>query len=259
MNEEAVLLFESAPVMMHAVGKDLRIVKVNRAWIDRMGYEPEEARGRLPFDFLTEESRLRHFADALPLFMHSGSIRNVGCRFRTKSGAIFDALVSAERHDPPSAGIHGYAAIYDIDDPAGWQMASGTLKSVRQGARLASECQDSQTLLSDKVLSRAVVDEELAREALGTFIELMGDVSRHLGGVHQTLSEFNEEIAVSWREIPSLLSVVATDLSKLTEAVAGMANSMERDRQAKRPELPHWLGGENDDKRDDFEGSGPAL
>ncbi len=52
-------LFDHASVMMHAVDKDHRIVKVNRRWLETLGYEKEEVLGREPTDFLTEESRAR--------------------------------------------------------------------------------------------------------------------------------------------------------------------------------------------------------
>ena len=52
-------LFDTAPVMMHGIDRDFRIVKVNRRWLETMGYESNEVLGRKPTDFQTEDSRAR--------------------------------------------------------------------------------------------------------------------------------------------------------------------------------------------------------
>ena len=51
-NERPGLIFESAPVMMHSIDRDGRIVAVNREWLKRLGYERDEVLGRKSIDFL---------------------------------------------------------------------------------------------------------------------------------------------------------------------------------------------------------------
>ena len=40
------ILFDSARVMMHAVDKDFQIVKVNRRWLETLGYKKNKVLGR---------------------------------------------------------------------------------------------------------------------------------------------------------------------------------------------------------------------
>ena len=89
------ILFDSARVMMHAVDKDFQIVKVNRRWLETLGYEANEVLGRKSTDFLTEESRIRAVTDTLPLFQRTGSARSIAlpqarCRawFRVPRGQV---------------------------------------------------------------------------------------------------------------------------------------------------------------------------
>ena len=68
-------LFENAPVMMHSTCPDGRLLRVNRRWLQTLGYDWEDVQGRKSTDFLTEESRLWASQDALPLFLRVGSAR----------------------------------------------------------------------------------------------------------------------------------------------------------------------------------------
>ena len=61
-------VFDKAPVMLHAIDDEGRIVKVNGAWLAMLGYREDEVIGRPSTDFLTAESRARALTDALPLF-----------------------------------------------------------------------------------------------------------------------------------------------------------------------------------------------
>ena len=90
------ILSDHAPVMMHAVDKDFRIVKVNPRWLERLGYEREEVLGRNPPDFATEESRIRSVNDTLPHFWRVGSARSVGYQLVRKDGQVADVLLDAK-------------------------------------------------------------------------------------------------------------------------------------------------------------------
>ncbi len=72
------VVFDGAPLMMHAVDKDFRIVKVNRRWLQRMGYKRAEVLGRRPTDFLTEELRALAAKDVIPAIWHEGSSHSSG-------------------------------------------------------------------------------------------------------------------------------------------------------------------------------------
>ena len=69
--------------MMHAVDKDFQIVKVNRRWLETLGYKKNKVLGRKVTDLLTEESSIRAVKDVLPLFQQAGSEhRNAVCEER---------------------------------------------------------------------------------------------------------------------------------------------------------------------------------
>ena len=71
--------------MMHSLGPDGRLIKVNRLWLQTLGYDWEDVQGRKSTEFLTEESRLWASHDTLPLFWRVGSARSVGYQFVKKT------------------------------------------------------------------------------------------------------------------------------------------------------------------------------
>ena len=72
------MLFDRAPVMMHATDGEGRLIRVNRLWLRRMGYEKDEVLGHKSTEFLTAESRQRAINDTLPLYCRVGCARSVG-------------------------------------------------------------------------------------------------------------------------------------------------------------------------------------
>ena len=72
------VVFDCAPVMLHSIDRDGRIVKVNRRWLQELGYEESEVIGRRSTEFLTDESRTRALSDTLPLFWQTGSAHGLG-------------------------------------------------------------------------------------------------------------------------------------------------------------------------------------
>lgn len=93
--EEFRNLYEKAPVLMHSVGIDRRLLSVNDEWLARLGYERAEVLGRHSTDFLTPESR--RYADevVIPRFLKQGYLRDVDYQMVTKSGEVLDVQLSA--------------------------------------------------------------------------------------------------------------------------------------------------------------------
>ena len=89
-------LFENAPVMMHTIGQDGRLIRVNHRWLEELGYEREEVLGRKSIDFLTAESQVRALRDTLPLFWRVGSARSIGYQILRKDRQVLDVLLDAE-------------------------------------------------------------------------------------------------------------------------------------------------------------------
>ncbi len=89
------MLFEQAPVMMHSIDRQGRLLDVNGVWLETMGYTREEVEGRPVTDFMTPESRAYAESVALPRFLESGQAIDISFMFSTKSGETVDVLASA--------------------------------------------------------------------------------------------------------------------------------------------------------------------
>ncbi|MFK8184429.1 MAG: EAL domain-containing protein [Phormidesmis sp.] len=94
-------LYEEAPVMMHCIDPQGRLLSVSTYWLDVMGYKHDEVIGRYYVEFLTEPSRRYALATAIPKYVHTGLCRNAPYQMVKKSGEIMDTQVSttAERND----------------------------------------------------------------------------------------------------------------------------------------------------------------
>ena len=88
-------LYEKAPVLMHSVGLDRRLLSVNDEWLARLGYERSEVLGRPSTDFLTPESRRQAEETMIPRFIAQGVLRDVEYQMVTKSGDVLDVQLSA--------------------------------------------------------------------------------------------------------------------------------------------------------------------
>ncbi|OYU00378.1 MAG: hypothetical protein CFE40_03495 [Burkholderiales bacterium PBB1] len=88
-------LYEKAPVLMHSVGIDRRLLSVNDEWLARLGYERSEVLGRPSTDFLTPESCRYAEEVVIPMFLKQGFLRDVDYQMVTKSGEVLDVQLSA--------------------------------------------------------------------------------------------------------------------------------------------------------------------
>lgn len=160
------ILFQRAPVIMHAVDKNQRIVKVNRRWLDLMGYQRDEVLGRLSTDFLTEESRLLAARDALPLFWRLGSARSVIYQFARQNGRVLDALVDAEVCPVTECEFAAYATIREAHDPIQREQASATLKKLKEitdtQVRMQALLENAQEIFTEVFRGVARLPREMA-------------------------------------------------------------------------------------------------
>ena len=124
------LIVEQAPVPVHVVDANFKITRVNRRWLDKLGYERSEVLGRPSTDFLSGESRESALRDVLPLFRRAGSSRSVGKNFKTKDGRAVPVLLDAQvcRADML---CYAFAVMRDPDDPAQYEEASATFAALR--------------------------------------------------------------------------------------------------------------------------------
>ena len=88
-------LYDRAPVMLHSIDREGRLIAVSDAWLKALGYERKEVLGRRSTDFLTPKSRVFARDWVLPAFYKTGSCSNVPYQMVKKDGDIIQVLLSA--------------------------------------------------------------------------------------------------------------------------------------------------------------------
>lgn len=124
------LIVKHAPVPVHVVDANFKITRVNRRWLDKLGYERSEVLGRPSTDFLSGESRERALRDVLPLFRRAGSSRSVGLNFETKVGRVVPILIDAQVCGIDARLCYAFAVLRDPDDPVQYEGASATFEAL---------------------------------------------------------------------------------------------------------------------------------
>ncbi|MGD1907879.1 MAG: PAS domain S-box protein [Leptolyngbyaceae cyanobacterium] len=94
-------LYQKTPVMLHSIDHQGCLLSVSDYWLEKLGYSEHEVIGRKSSDFLTPESQ--HYAKevVLPEYFKNGFCKDVPYQMVTKTGGVFDVLLSAtaERDD----------------------------------------------------------------------------------------------------------------------------------------------------------------
>ncbi len=110
-------LYNETPVLLHSVGRDLRLVDVNDYWLKTMGYARNEVIGRKVTDFYTEASKKYALDVVQPVFFRDGIVNDVSYQFIKKNGDVIDVLLSATaERDADGNVIHSQSVIQDISE-----------------------------------------------------------------------------------------------------------------------------------------------
>jgi PAS domain S-box-containing protein len=110
-------LYQQAPVMLHTIDPEGRLLEVNEQWLKTMGYTREEVIGRRAHDFLTEESKQRQQDEVIPRFHADGFVRDEAFQAVTRNGAIIDVLATAfSKTDADGAPTPYTVSIRDITE-----------------------------------------------------------------------------------------------------------------------------------------------
>lgn len=88
-------IFELAPVMMHSLDVDGRLLAVNQRWLEETGYARESVIGRSITAVLTPESAERTVREGLPRLWREGALRDVELRIVRHDRSVFDARLDA--------------------------------------------------------------------------------------------------------------------------------------------------------------------
>ena len=224
-------LFDNAPVMLHAIDVDGRLLKVNQKWLEELGYEPEEVLSRKCYDFLTAESRARAAAVILPSFLKSGKARNVGYRFVAKKGQVLELLLDAERILGPDGNQESIAAIYyhDLDQ---WKLVSNTFQVLshltgtrRELAEILSGDSPQFPDAAGTLGENGAEGPELGIEATASFLEAAQDVSANLKALVNTQVELLDAAYEQRDEFLKVMKNINNTLSELVSVAADAGNA----------------------------------
>ena len=213
-------MFDNAPVMMHSINQQGDLVRVNRRWLDTLGYERDEVLGHNCIEFLTDESRARAVADTMPLFWKAGSARSVGYQLVRKNGRVLNVLMDAEMVPGTLDGASALATLRVMDSRRKSPQASTTLKTVKEldllqrrfgDLYLKGEVELAGTGLppSNEVSAQAA-GRQLATEALAELTEASRDTAASL----RALVRVHEEGRDSTLELQSELLMVVKHMDK---------------------------------------------
>ena len=110
------LLYERAPLAYQSLDEKGRLLEVNQAWLDMLGYERHEVIGRSAANFLSPDWR-EHFKKNFPRFKSVGEVLGVEFELRTKEG--FPILVSVNGrigYDKEGNFQQTHCILYDITE-----------------------------------------------------------------------------------------------------------------------------------------------
>ena len=109
-------LFESLPVMLHAINGQGELVMVSDRWLEVLGYERQEVIGRKSVAFLTPQSQALA-TQVLPEFFRQGFCVDVAYQFVRKDGGCVDVLLSANAsYNEQGEFVHSLAFLTDITE-----------------------------------------------------------------------------------------------------------------------------------------------
>ncbi|MEM6439815.1 MAG: ATP-binding protein [Pseudomonadota bacterium] len=107
-------VFAQAPILMHSIDSDGRLINVSRFLADFLGYEREEMIGKRSIDFLTEESRRHAVETVLPRFFREGRVDGVCYDLVRKTGeAVAMVMAATSQIDENGDFTRSLAVLYD--------------------------------------------------------------------------------------------------------------------------------------------------
>lgn len=109
--------FSAAPVMLFVLDENDRLMAVNDAWTQTLGYARDEVLGHVPFEFHTAASAAQTREVAWPAFIRHGSLDRLPAQYVSKSGEVREVLVSlrADR-DRDGRVLRTIGAVVDVTE-----------------------------------------------------------------------------------------------------------------------------------------------
>ena len=115
--ERTQSLYDKAPVMLHSIDRQGRLLSVSDHWLAVLGYTRSEVLGRRSTEFLTAESQRYARETILPDYFQTGFCTDVPYQMQTKSGEVRDVLLSAiAERDAEGQIARSFAVINDVTE-----------------------------------------------------------------------------------------------------------------------------------------------
>ena len=229
VNKSIDIIFDRAPVMMHSLDRSNRLVKVNRQWLQRLGYRKGEVLGRKATDFLTDESRSQAVKDCLPLFRPVGSARSVGCQFVERDGRVVDVLLDAEVVPDSMEGCFAIAALREGHDHTQWEQASTTIEALKELTRMRHNLEKGMSpgggenpgpqLPVVPERSPHALEAVSTREVVASLLENAKDISVNLRGMLKVQEEWHDSAFDQQQEMLIVAKSIDRSLRHLADAM----------------------------------------
>jgi PAS domain S-box-containing protein len=107
-------IFDDAPVMMHSIDREGRIVAVNDKWLDETGHVRDDVVGRALTSVLTPESAETIVRETLPRLWREREVRDVGVRVLSRDGSSFDVMLDAAVLEASDANPMSLAVLRNV-------------------------------------------------------------------------------------------------------------------------------------------------
>lgn len=195
-NEERYrTLYDNAPVMMHSIDGDGRLISVNDQWLQTMGYEWNEVIGQPSLNFLTPDSRQYARDEVLPQFRATGHVQDVSHQLVTKDGTIIDVLLASTVH-------------YDEQKQYQWSVA--VVQDARERKRFEEQLRQSEE--RQRALLSAMPDIMFRITIEGVFLDYKAEQS-------QLVMQEAEIIGTNMAEMPLPPELVQETLRLVRQTV----------------------------------------
>jgi PAS domain S-box-containing protein len=115
--QDAAALCAAAPVPLHVLDADMRVLDVSEAWLQWLGYRREAVIGRGIAEFMAAPFAAHFLGHAVDVLRDTGILHKLECQFVKQSGELVDAVVSVRaRLDANGVLVGAVGASTDITE-----------------------------------------------------------------------------------------------------------------------------------------------
>ncbi len=131
------LLYEKAPVPLHSVDDELRLIEVNEAWLDLFGYERKDVIAQPITGFMTEESARRYREIVVAAMARGDTVEDLELHFVSKRGVELEIALSARSIPAERRGAHQSTTV--LQNPSRLRRTERSLRAREEEYRLLVE------------------------------------------------------------------------------------------------------------------------